>query len=85
MKVVNKLYYNNGVPVELTKDDLSVVVNKQTLQKTDYEIVGYKNNKVKGTASVTIKGLGNYGGTKTVNYKIEGLGLKWLWELLDVG
>lgn len=85
VKVVNKLYYNNGVPVELTKDDLSVVVNKQPLQKTDYEIVGYKNNKVKGTASVTIKGLGNYGGTKTVNYKIEGLGLKWLWDILDVG
>lgn len=36
----------------------------------DYEIVGYSNNIKKGTARVVIHGLGDYGGTKTVSFKI---------------
>ena len=38
--------------------------------KTDYEIIGYTKNTAKGTATVTLHGLGNYGGTKTVNFTI---------------
>lgn len=41
----------------------------------DYEIVEYSNNINKGTAKVVIHGLNNYGGTKTVNFKIKGKGL----------
>ena len=41
------------------------------LLSTDYEIVGYSNNINKGTAKVTIHGLNNYGGTKTVSFKIK--------------
>lgn len=41
----------------------------------DYEIVEYSNNINKGTARVVIHGLDNYGGTKTVTFKIKGKGL----------
>ena len=39
----------------------------------DYEILedSYVNNIRKGTASVKIRGIHNYGGTKTVNFKIQ--------------
>lgn len=62
--------YYTGRPVELSKDDISIVLNKVALAKTDYEIVGYTNNIVKGTTAVIIQGLDNYGGNKTINFKI---------------
>lgn len=39
---------------------------------TDYTIVegSYRNNIKKGTASVVVKGLGDYGGEKTLKFKI---------------
>ncbi len=49
--------------------DVSVDGAKLSLN-TDYEIVGYSNNVKKGTAKVVIHGLGSYGGTKTVSFKI---------------
>jgi len=36
----------------------------------DYTIVGYNNNTQKGTATVIIKGINNYCGTKTIKFKI---------------
>lgn len=51
----------------------------------DYEVVedSYVNNVKKGTASVTIKGLGNYGGTKKVTFKITSRQLAWWWNLFN--
>lgn len=45
----------------------------------DFEIVqgSYERNISKGTASVKVKGLGNYGGTKQLNFKIKGKSLFW--------
>ncbi|MBR5565139.1 MAG: InlB B-repeat-containing protein [Roseburia sp.] len=60
-----------GKTVEPTKEDITVKIGKITLEKTDYEIVGYSNNIKKGTAKVTIRGIGNYGGEKTVTFKIN--------------
>lgn len=40
-----------------------------TLDK-DFVITGYKNNLKKGNATVTIEGIGEYYGTKTVKFKI---------------
>lgn len=59
-----------GKPVILNKDDITITVNKKPLAKTDYEIESYTNNINKGTAKVTLRGIGNYGGTKTVNFTI---------------
>ena len=69
VKVAAQTY--TGKVIEPTKDDITVKVGKVTLEKTDYEIVGYSNNVKKGTAKVTIRGIGNYGGEKTVAFKIN--------------
>lgn len=67
---VAKQYYT-GKSVEPGKDQLTVKVGSAVLNKTDYEIVGYSNNVAKGTATVTLRGTGNYGGEITVKFKIE--------------
>lgn len=58
-------------PVTLKKEDLVVKIGKQELTPDDYTIVSYENNRKKGTAKVTIQGVGNYGGRKTVNFSIN--------------
>jgi len=45
------------------------------LSPDDFTVVGYSNNINKGTAKLTIQGKGNYGGTKTVTFKIKGKSL----------
>ena len=50
------------------------------LEDSDYEIVSYENNINKGKAKVTIKGVGNYGGTKTITFTIKAKGLLWWWR-----
>ncbi len=69
VKVAAQTY--TGKAIEPTKDDITVKIGNVTLEKTDYEIVGYSNNVKKGTAKVTIRGIGNYGGEKTVTFKIN--------------
>lgn len=68
VKVQNQYY--TGTAVEPGKADIEVKVGSTILNSSDYEIVGYSNNVKKGTATVTLKGIGNYGGTITVKYKI---------------
>lgn len=60
-----------GKPVESGKDEMIVKIGSTTLEKIDYEIVSYSNNATKGIAKVTIRGIGNYGGEKTVTFKIN--------------
>lgn len=72
---VNPQVYT-GKPIELKKDDIAEITMKIGGQKVpltpdDFEIVGYTNNIKKGTAKVTIHGLREYGGTKTVTFKIN--------------
>ena len=69
VSVVAQTY--TGKAIEPTKDESTVKIGNVTLEKTDYEIVGYSNNVKKGTAKVTIRGIGNYGGEKTVTFKIN--------------
>ncbi len=63
--------YYTGKLIELSKADITVTINKKKLDWTDYEIIGYSNNIAKGTAYVTLKGTGNYGGTKKCSFKIS--------------
>lgn len=60
-----------GKPVEPMKKDISVKFGKTEMSKTDYEIVGYSNNNSTGTGKITLRGVGNYGGEKTVSFKIS--------------
>lgn len=73
IKVNPQIYTGN--PIELKKDDIAEITmkiggQKVSLTPDDFEIVGYTNNIRKGTAKVTIHGLREYGGTKTVTFKI---------------
>ena len=36
----------------------------------DFTVISYRNNKKKGTAKVTLKGIGDYAGKKTVTFRI---------------
>ncbi len=60
----------SGKPIEISKDDIKVILNGKTLSKYDYEIVGYTSNIKKGTGTITLRGTGDYGGYKTVQFKI---------------
>lgn len=59
-----------GSEIKLNKDDITVKIGKETLKKTDYEIAGYDNNIKKGSALVSIRGIGDYSGTKTAKFNI---------------
>ena len=64
--------YYSGSPVTFSEADITVKVGKTVLDPyRDYEIVSFENNTEKGTAKVTIRGIGAYGGTKTVSFKIK--------------
>ena len=70
-KGVTKEY--KGIPIELTGDDLKVTlkgVEGDLEIGTDYEIAAHSNNTSKGTATVVLKGIGDYSGTKTFKFKI---------------
>ena len=82
VKITDQIY--TGKAITIGYDDItSIKVNREDLTaKTDYVIVPgtYKNNIKKGTATVQLKGVGNYGGTITVKYKIKQK--FFLWRLL---
>lgn len=74
-----------GKAVTLDKTDekqLLVKVNGKRVEPDQFEIVpgSYTNNVKKGTASVTLKGMDNYGGTKKVNFRIKAKGFLWWWR-----
>lgn len=73
----------NGEPVTITdKTIIKVMVGKTKLNPEDFEIVdgSFKNNTKAGTASFTIKGVGNYGGTKKATFTIKEKGFDWWWR-----
>ncbi len=70
-----KTSFNNGEAISITAKDLIVSIKQGKVfaglnENTDYEVVSVKNNRFLGTATVTIKGKGQYGGTKTFTFKI---------------
>ena len=71
VKIADKVY--TGKPVTLEKEDiLSVTLKNGSAEKEDVEIVpgSYVNNINKGTAKVTVRGTGRYGGMRTVSFRI---------------
>lgn len=64
-------------PVTLKKNDLTVKLNGELLDPKNYTIVSYENNRKKGTAKVTIQGVGEYGGRKTVSFTVKPRIIKW--------
>lgn len=72
VKIEQKVYKGDAW-ILLGSDILSVTMDQGKTQLTpeDYYIAGYKNNTDKGTATVILKGRGNYGGTKSVTFVIK--------------
>ncbi len=75
-----KAFNYAGIPVEPSAGNLKVVLSvKQNGAKTernlvwgtDYLITGYERNETAGTAKLIIKGIGDYGGRKMVNFSIQ--------------
>ncbi len=70
-----KVKVNDGKAVYLGNDwnivpPLTVTVGKAVLTEDDYEIIDIRNNWLIGTASMTIRGKGEYWGTKKITFKI---------------
>ncbi len=70
--------FDNGKAVDIYPDDLIVTLNGKTLTPgTDYGVVGSpKNNRFLGNATVTIRGSGDFGGTKKFTFKIKAKNIK---------
>ena len=64
-KISDKTYTGKAIKPSVTVKDGDTKLKKGT----DYT-VSYKNNKNIGTVSVTIKGKGDYTGSKTIDFKI---------------
>ncbi|GFI24328.1 hypothetical protein IMSAGC011_03125 [Lachnospiraceae bacterium] len=69
-----------GKAIIPTKSDITVTVGGTKLAESEFEIVSCTNNIKKGKASITIKGRGNYGGTKTIKFTIKSKGFLWWWR-----
>lgn len=65
---------NDIIPVK--KENLTVTLKKNVLKSSDYEIISVKGNRYLGTATVKIRGTGEYGGVKTFTFKIGARALK---------
>ena len=80
-----KVYTGKAITIDAQDFTKIKIGTTDLVYGQDYEIVkdSYVNNVKKGTASVTIKGLGNYGGTKKVTFKITSRTVAWWWNLLN--
>ncbi len=63
--------YYTGREILLRKEQITVKLNKETLDPSDYVILSYSNNVKKGTATVVLQGRGNYGGTNNAKFAIS--------------
>lgn len=80
--IPNQVYTGKAVEpgkynADTNPNGIKVKVSGKYLETSDYEIVSYTNNVLTGSASVTIKGVGEYGGVKTVKFKIVPKAIKW--------
>ena len=71
-KIADRTYTGS----KITIDDLKVKYGKKLLiPGKDYE-VKYSNNKLPGTATIELTGIGDYAGKKNVTFKIKGMPIK---------
>lgn len=74
VKIPTQIYTGKAIEPD---DEIVVTLNKELLSEDNYEILSYQNNVNKGTATVTIRGKNDCGGTKSVKFKIRQKGLAW--------
>lgn len=85
--IIAKAQTYTGKAITLDADDFSKAKLGRTglVYGEDYEIVpgSYEKNVNKGNASVTIRGIGNYGDEKKITFRITSAGLRWWWNLFS--
>ncbi len=65
---VNQNIFFTGGRITQESVEGGIITNLDT---EDYEIMGYKNNTKQGTATVTVRGWGPYGGTVNKTFRIQ--------------
>ncbi len=76
VKVKNQTY--SGSEIVPSKSDITITIGKNpALTAADYDIISISNNVEKGTATMVLRGKGNYGGIKTVKFKIVSKSFIW--------
>ncbi|MBQ0028174.1 MAG: leucine-rich repeat domain-containing protein [Lachnospiraceae bacterium] len=84
VKFESQTYTGKTIELDPEKDIISAKIGTKTnlVYGEDYEIVpgSYTNNIKKGTASVMIRGINSYGGTKKVNFTIKVKDFRWWWR-----
>ncbi len=76
---VKDMYYTGReIHPDPSKDEVRVVVNgKKLTYGVDYVIDSYSNNVRKGTAKLTVRGIGEYGGEKEASFRIGTRKILW--------
>jgi hypothetical protein len=79
-QVDGKLY--TGKPVTISGNEIKWTRGKDPVPGVTFETDGdsYQNNVNKGKARVTVHGTGEWGGTRTVTFKIGSRGVMWWWR-----
>lgn len=77
VKIPTQIYTGKAIKPD---DEIEIKLNRKLLSKENYEIVSYNNNINRGTATVTIRGKNDCGGTKTVKFSIRSKGFLWWWR-----
>lgn len=86
IKVEEQTYTGSAIEPkgEAVKVTIKVTEGKRKVEKTlvegtDYEIIedGYSKNISKGTGKLTIRGINDWGGTKTGTFKIKAQSMSW--------
>ena len=82
IKVVPKAY--TGKEVRLSKEDIMIKLGKVIVSPESYEIdeSSYVNNINKGKASVIIRGVNDFGSSKTISFTIGSKSFLWWWRNL---
>jgi hypothetical protein len=78
MKPGAKFVFQNGEAViPLRESDIVVTIKGRNtpLGADDFEIMSVSDNRFMGTATVILRGKGEYGGTKTLTFKIGAMSL----------
>ena len=76
-KIPVQIYTGKAIEPE---EELEIKLKGEFLSTDDYEIVKYSNNVNAGTATMMIRGKNNYGGTKSITFKIKKKSFLWWWR-----
>lgn len=75
VEVINAMSFKKEGVVP-AKTDLKITYKGEVVSEEEYDIVSCTKNEKKGTAVMVIQGKGQYGGTKSVKFKIGARGME---------